>query len=240
MRPQADQGASSPKEQVGQAMDQMAARAAPVVDQAQEKAGQALDQAREQATTLLESQKDRAVDSLDAVVHAAHQTSQQLRGQGQDAVARYADRAAQQAERLAGYLRQHEVEDLVADAESFARRQPQLFLAGGLALGLIAARFFKSSARHRAGQPNAGAAMAQTGAYGGNFGYGSGQVGMGNQYRPGITTTPSSYAGAAPQTSPDRGEMTGTGAAAPRPSTPTPYTPPRSVTGDGPGAGRRD
>ena len=143
MRQQGGQGASSAKEQVGQAVDEIASRAAPVVEQTQEKAGQALDQAREQATTLLEVQKERAVDGLDAVVHAAHRTSQQLRVDGQETVAHYADQAAQRAERLAGYLREHEVGDLVDELEDFARRQPQLFLAGGLALGLIAARFFE-------------------------------------------------------------------------------------------------
>jgi ElaB/YqjD/DUF883 family membrane-anchored ribosome-binding protein len=219
------------KEQVGQAVDEMAARAAPVVDQAQEKAGQVFDQAREQATTLLEVQKERAVDGLDGVVHAAHQTSQQLREQGQDTVAHYADQAAQRAERLAGYLRNHEVGELVDEAEDFARRRPQLFLAAGLALGLVAARFLKSSARARTGQPNTGALMARTGAYGGNLGPGSGQVGLGGQYRPATTTTPPSYANPVSRTPADGGGMSA--------GTRAPYTPPRTPTNGGMEPGRR-
>ena len=249
MRQQGGQGASGVKEEVGQAFDEMAARAAPVVDQAQEKAGEVFDQARAQATTLLEVQKERAVDGLDAVIHAAHQTGQQLREDGQETVARYADQAAQGAERLAGYLRGHEVGAMVDDAEDFARRQPQLFLAAGLALGLVAARFLKSSARYRNGQPNAGAAMARTGAYGGNLGPGSGQVGMGGQYRPANTSTPPSYANPVSRTPAVGGGMsTGTHApyapqAAPTPytpqATPTPYTPPRTPTDGGMEPGRR-
>jgi hypothetical protein len=228
------------KDQVGQMVDEVASRAAPVVDQAQEKASQVLDQAQERATTLLEVQKERAVDGLDAVVHAAHQTGQQLRGQGQEQVARYADQAAHQAERLSGYLRAHEVEDLFDEAESFARRQPQLFLAGGVALGLIAARFFKSSARHRSAPPNAGAAMARTGAYGGNFGPGSGQAGLGGQYRPATTTTPPSYASVAPGTpSGSGGVRTGTSVPSAPPSTPPPFPPSRPSTEGGLESGRR-
>ena len=157
-------GTGGAREQISQAVDELTSRAAPVVDQAQEKTGQVLDQARQQTTTLLEGQKERAVDSLDTVVHAAHETSQQLRQQGQDTAANYTDQAAQRLERLASYLRSHDVDELVDQAEDFARRKPQLFLVGGVTLGLLAARFFKSSARHRTGQPNAGAALARTGA----------------------------------------------------------------------------
>ena len=203
MGPTTEQGASGAKEQLSQAVDALTSQAAPVLDQAQDKAGQVLDQAREQATSQLEVQKERLVDSLDAVVHAAQQTGRQLREQGQDNVATYADRAAQQAQRLSGYLRAHEVDDLVGEAESFARRQPQLFLAGGLALGLVAARFFKSSARHHNGngQPNPGAMMARSGAYGGNFNAASSPMSTGYPSTPGVMNRPPSYAGTAPGTS---------------------------------------
>lgn len=205
--PSAEQGASGAKEQLSQAVDALTAQAAPVLDQVQDKAGQVFDQAREQATTHFEVQKERMVDSLDAVVHAAQQTSHQLREQGQDSVANYAAQAAQQAQRLASYLREHEVNDLVVEAESFARRQPQLFLAGGLALGLIAARFFKSSARHNNGygQPNPGAMMARSGAYGGSFNSASSPMNTGYPSTPGATNRPPSYAGTAPGTTPGMG-----------------------------------
>jgi hypothetical protein len=216
------------------------ARAAPIVDQAQEKAGQVLDQAQQQATTLLEGQKERAVDGLETVVHAAHETSQQLRQQGQETAANYTDQAAQRLERLAGYLRSHDVDELVDQAEDFARRKPQLFLVGGVTLGLLAARFFKSSARSRQVQPNAGAALARTGAYGGNLGPGSGQVGIGRSFSPAPTTRPPSYTGTAPGTPPGPGGVTpGTSAPYAPPSTPRPFTPPRTTTEGGTEPGRR-
>jgi hypothetical protein len=136
---------------------------------------------------------------------------------------------------------------MIDDAEDFARRQPQLFLAAGLALGLVAARFLKSSARNRNGQPNTGAALARTGAYGGNLGAGSGQVGMGTPYRPANTITPPSYANPVARTPADGGGMsagTSAGTSAPSappatPTPPTPSTPPRPRTDGGPESGRR-
>lgn len=133
-------GAQSPEQ------DSLKAQAGQVAQQAQDKASDVLDQAREQATHRLQGGKDRAVDGLDNVVHAVRQTGQQLRQSGHGG-ADYAERAADQAERLAGYLRDRDVDQLLDDAERFARQQPGLFLAGGLALGLLAARFLKSSER---------------------------------------------------------------------------------------------
>jgi hypothetical protein len=204
MGPSTEQSSGGAKEQLSQAVDALTAQAAPVLDQAQDKAGQVFDQALEQATSRLEVQKERLVDGLDAVVHAAQQTGKQLREQGQDNVATYAEKAAHQAERLSGYFREHEVEDLISEAESFARRQPQLFLVGGLTLGLLAARFFKSSARHHNGngQFNSGAMMARSGAYGGNFSPASSPMSTGYPSTPGAMNRPPSYAGAAPGTSP--------------------------------------
>ena len=43
------------------------------------------------------------------------------------------------------------------DLETLARREPALVLGIGFALGLLGARFFKSSERHAAGGYDAGA-----------------------------------------------------------------------------------
>jgi len=119
--------------------------ASAVKDQAQEKVGQVAEQAKQQATSRVESQKERAVDSLGSVAQAIRQTGQELRQQDQVAIGQYADKAAEQVERLASYLRRHDVGELIEETERFARRRPGLFLGGGFALGLVAARFLKSS-----------------------------------------------------------------------------------------------
>jgi hypothetical protein len=127
--------------------EQLRQTAGEAVDQVKDQAGQLADQAREQATTRLEDQKDRATGGLGTVADAVRQTGQQLRQQDQGAVAQYVEGAANQIERLAGYLRGRDVTELIDEVEDFARRQPMVFLGGAFALGLLGARFLKSSGR---------------------------------------------------------------------------------------------
>jgi len=123
-----------------------------VADQAQHAAGQAIDQARQQVSSRLAGQKDRAAEGLTSVAHALRQTSQHLREQDQQTVTGYIEGAASQVERVSDYLRQNDLGGLIDDVEQFARRQPALFLGGTFVLGLLGARFLKSS------RPAAGAA----------------------------------------------------------------------------------
>jgi len=116
-----------------------------VADQAQHTAGQVANQARQQVSSRLVEQKDRAAEGLTSVAHALRQTSQHLREQDQQAVTGYIESAASQVERISNYLKQNDLGGLVDDVEHFARRQPALFLGGTFVLGLLGARFLKSS-----------------------------------------------------------------------------------------------
>jgi hypothetical protein len=77
-------------------------------------------------------------------------SSQQLREQNHDSVSRYIERAAIQLDHAAHYLQTAEPDELVDRVENFARREPALFIGGAFALGLLGARFLKSSRRDRA------------------------------------------------------------------------------------------
>jgi len=123
-----------------------------VADQAQQAAGQVVDQARQQVSSRIAGQKDRAAEGLTSVAHALRQTSQQLREQDQEAVTGYIESAASQVERVSNYLKHNDLGGLIDDVEQFARRQPALFLGGTFVLGLLGARFLKSS------RPTTGAA----------------------------------------------------------------------------------
>src|SRR5436305_1930468 len=96
----------------------------PVVEQARQKAGEVVDQARQQIQSKLGDQKDRAADGLGQVADALRQTGQQLREHQQEGISQYAESAAAQVERIAGYLREQDIERLVSDADSLARPQP--------------------------------------------------------------------------------------------------------------------
>lgn len=198
------------REVTGQAKETVAQ----VADQAQQAAGQVVGQAREQVSSRLAGQKDRAAEGLTSVAQALRQTGQQLRDQDQQVVTGYIDSAASQVERISNYLQQHDLGQLIDDVERFARRQPALFLGGTFMLGVLGARFLKSSRPATSGSYTTGAPLAyrQQRFYGGYPTQANvGAAGAGPSYRPGTTsggatTQPSSSYGTGPRTYDQRRE----------------------------------
>ncbi len=137
----------SPSRTPDQVIDQAQQTAGQVVEGTQEKVGQVVDQAKQQTGSLLTARKDQAADTLYTVAHALRQTGQQLREQDQTSIAGYADQAATRVESVSGYLHGRDVRQLVDDTEGFARQRPAVFVGGALTLGILAARFLKSSKR---------------------------------------------------------------------------------------------
>ena len=116
-----------------------------VASQVGDKAGEVVEQVRERATSRMDQQKDQAAGSLWSVAHAIRRTGENLREKDQEAVAQITDRAAEQVERFSSYISHRDVNQLLNDVQHFARRQPAIFLGGAFALGLIGARFLKST-----------------------------------------------------------------------------------------------
>lgn len=133
------------KQKAGEATHQAQEKATQVAGQAQEKATQVAGQVQQKAKPQLEGQKEKAAQQLSTVSHALRQTGQQLRQDNQGAIGQYADRGADQVERLSGYLHERNVNQLLDDVEQLTRQQPALFLGGAFALGALGARFLKSS-----------------------------------------------------------------------------------------------
>lgn len=104
-----------------------------------------VDRVKERATAQLSTQKDKATEGLGTVASAVRQTTQSLRDQHHDTVAGYVEQAADQIERFSQRLKNKDVTELLDDAQLLARRQPALFIGGAFALGLVGARFLKSS-----------------------------------------------------------------------------------------------
>lgn len=115
------------------------------VKRVQDAASGLVEQARNAAETRVSGQVSAASDSLQHAALAIRQSGQSLREQDQTQVATLADTAAEQVERVAGYLQGRDARQLMGDVEDMARREPVLFVGGGLALGLLAARLLKSS-----------------------------------------------------------------------------------------------
>ena len=133
-----------------------------VVGQAQDAVGQVVGQVQQQATARLSGQVGRAAEGLSSLSQAMRSTGGQLREQDQATGAAYAEWLAGQAERAAGYLQGKDLDRLVEDVEGFARRQPALFVGGAFAVGLLAARFLKSSGQSGSGRTGRGQATYET------------------------------------------------------------------------------
>ena len=179
------QGGTAGQDVVHQAQE----KAGQAVDDMKDQAGQVVDQAKQQATSQLDSRKNQAVDSLDTVAHALRQTGQHLRESNQAPIAQYADKAAERIEQFSTQMRGKDVQTMVRDVERYARHQPAVFLGGAFALGVLGARFLKSTAQREENESGGDYRPDQAAMY--NRGY-SARTPRYDNYRPNY---PGSYRG---------------------------------------------
>ncbi len=126
--------------------DRLASAAAQVKDQVAD----AAKQAGAKVASRLDVQKDRTAEGLGSVAQALRQTSDQMRNEDTGSgIHEYVASAANQVERFSDYLRSTNTRELVGGVERFARQQPALFVGGAFVLGLIGARFLKSTSQSR-------------------------------------------------------------------------------------------
>jgi hypothetical protein len=126
------------------------ATARSLYDQAKETAGQAYEAVTDKAATKLDEQKSTLSGGLSTVADSVRQVSTNLGSSKTDsglaeAAAKYTNTAAQKLEDVAGYFETRGVRDMARDLEGFARRNPAVFFGAAFGLGLLAARFLKSS-----------------------------------------------------------------------------------------------
>jgi hypothetical protein len=129
---------SSAREQIREVKDQ-------VVGQAKN----TLQQARDRASSSLGEGKNQFADQFGTVAEALRRTTEHLRSEDQQRIAGLTEAVARQVDQVANYLRNKDARAMRVDLENLARRQPALVIGSALVLGLIGARFFKSSRRER-------------------------------------------------------------------------------------------
>jgi hypothetical protein len=125
---------SGAREQIRQARDKVVDQAKSTFRDARDRAGSSLSEGRRQAA-----------EQIGGIGGALHRTSEQLRNEDQARFADVADSVGRQLDRAAGYLRDSDGRTITRDIESLARRQPAIVFAGAFVLGLVAARFLRSS-----------------------------------------------------------------------------------------------
>jgi sirohydrochlorin ferrochelatase len=170
----------------GSARDQIRDVKNQVVDQAKN----SFQQARDRARSSLGESKGQFAEQISSIAEALRRTTEHLHSEDQTRIAGLTDSLARQVDQVAGYLRDKDAAAMKNDLENLARRQPALILGGALVLGLIGARFIKSSERSQGRRSSDG-----------SRGYGSQyndfeDTGVGAGYSGGSFSAGGGYAGA--------------------------------------------
>jgi hypothetical protein len=142
--------ATGPSGSAGTAVEAAKDTAKNLIDQAKTTASDAYGTVAEKATTKLEEQKSTLAGGLTSVAESVRSMGDNLNKSPEanplaDYTAQYATTAARKLENVASYFERKDVKEMARDIENFARRNPAIFLGGAFALGILAARFFKST-----------------------------------------------------------------------------------------------
>lgn len=112
-------------------------------------AADVLGEVKETAREKLGEQKGVAASGLaefaGALRSAAHQVDQR-----NPTVAHVAETAAERLERLARTLQSRDLDGIVRETESFARREPMVFVGAAVVAGFLAIRLLKTGAAQAA------------------------------------------------------------------------------------------
>lgn len=111
---------------------------------------------------------NQAADGVETVAQTIRRVSTDMETE-QPQVADFAMTAADRAEDLARYLRETDVRQIIGNVESFARRQPLLFLGGAFVLGMAASRFIKAAGGSQSQYPVQGYGQGYASGYGTNY-----------------------------------------------------------------------
>lgn len=99
-------------------------------------------QAKQTLVSKLDDQKGTAADFVEQFAQTVQKSGEQFEGQ-QDWIASAIGRGAAELNTLAGSLRDKDLGELTREVQSFARRQPALFIGVTLVAGFAVARLGK-------------------------------------------------------------------------------------------------
>jgi hypothetical protein len=112
--------------------------------QATQTAGHLAERAADLGLRQADRGRGQAAEGIDQVAQGIRRLSTDLQLE-QPAIAGAAETAAEQAERIAQYLRDNDARQTLSQVEEAARRQPLLFLGGAFVLGVAVSRFLKAA-----------------------------------------------------------------------------------------------
>jgi len=97
----------------------------------------------------VDQRSTQAGQQVNTVADDVRTVAGELRNQGKDKPAQYAEQAAERVQSVGQWLENSNGDKILTDVEDFARRKPWAVAAGGLVLGLAASRFLKASSSER-------------------------------------------------------------------------------------------
>jgi ElaB/YqjD/DUF883 family membrane-anchored ribosome-binding protein len=133
-------------------VDQAKTELGDVASDVQDKAVELKDQGRGKLRETLDRRTSDVGEQAQQAAQVLRQSSTQLASGTQGSsqpVIHLTEMAADQVERFGGYLERASGEELLRDAEDFARRRPWMVAGIGLVAGLAASRFLKASSERR-------------------------------------------------------------------------------------------
>lgn len=113
-----------------------------VLDQAKGIASQVADKTRSAVQSGFSARTTKSALELSELAEALRMTSRRLEG---NVGASFIDNAASRIERVSDALNHSDMRQVVQNVESFARREPLLFLGGAFAVGVLGSRFLRSA-----------------------------------------------------------------------------------------------
>lgn len=139
---------------VGKAVQGDTKAAKDIYKQAKESTGKAADKiydtAAKKASSTIDEQKSNLAGGLADIAETIRQIGDSIGGEKQPTgivkvATNYGNTLADKVEGFSSYLDDRNLKDMMGDVEDLAHRNPALFLGGAFALGIVAARFLKSS-----------------------------------------------------------------------------------------------
>jgi len=129
----------------GDPAGEAAERAATLAARAKDKAAEVVDRAKEKASEVAERaagavdmRRGSAASTLDSAAKGLHQSADRI--PGGPAVSQFAHKTADKIGQTAGYVRDHDVRDMLADVTSYIKAHPAQTLIAVAALGFLAGR----------------------------------------------------------------------------------------------------
>lgn len=116
-----------------------------LVEEGREKADELAHRAGEKARSRAQEEKGRVAGGIRTVADALRRGSQEL-PEDRRVYGRFVETVADRAEDLSRYLEERDVDDMAREARRFAREHTGVVISSAFALGLLGARFLKSSA----------------------------------------------------------------------------------------------